>query len=75
MENENTNQAAGTEQEKKEVLLVVSKLKSYIKATGGLNTSGDVAEVLSDKIRQLCDEAIARAKEDGRKTLMARDFG
>ena len=58
----------------KDVLVVVSKLKAYIKAKSGMNTSGDVAENLSDKLRRLCDDAIIRARQDGRKTVMARDF-
>lgn len=59
----------------KEVLVVVSKLKNYIREASGMNTSGAVADVLSDMVRTLCDEAIERAKNDGRKTVMDRDFG
>jgi histone H3/H4 len=58
----------------KEILVVVSKLKSYIKSAGDMNTAGNVAPRLSDIIRGLCDEAIQRAKSDGRKTVMDRDF-
>jgi histone H3/H4 len=61
-------------QEKKEILVVVSKLKSYIKARSGMNTSGTVADVLSDAIRSLCDDAIERARADRRKTVKDRDF-
>ena len=57
-----------------EVLVVVSKLKSYIKDKSGMNTSGGVAAVLSDAVRRLCDEAVERARSDGRKTVMDRDF-
>lgn len=57
-----------------EVLLVVSKLKNYIKEKSGMNTAGNVAPALSDKIRELCDQAIATAQGDGRKTVMDRDF-
>lgn len=59
---------------KDEVLVVVSKLKNYIRDSAGMNTSGNVAPALSGLIRQLCDDAINRAKEDGRKTVMDRDF-
>ena len=58
----------------KEVLVVVSKLKNYIKATAGMNTSGNVGPALSDIIRRLCENAIQNAKKDGRKTVMDRDF-
>ena len=61
--------------EEKEVLVVVSKLKNYIKAVAAMNTSGNVAHALSDIIRKLCDQAIESAKSDGRKTVMERDFG
>lgn len=61
--------------EKNEVLVVASKVKSYIRARSGMNTSGTVLDALSNKLRQLCDEAIERAKADGRKTVMDRDFG
>lgn len=59
----------------KEVLVVVSKLKNYIRDASGMNTSGAVADVLSDIVRKLCNDAIESAKNDGRKTVMDRDFG
>lgn len=39
-----------------------------------MNTASNVAEILSDTIRRLCDQAIEKAKTDGRKTVMERDF-
>lgn len=57
-----------------EVLVVVSKLKNYIRDASTFNTSGNVAPRLSDMIRTLCDGAIERARQDGRKTIMDRDF-
>lgn len=57
-----------------DILVVASKLKNYIRAASGLNTSGAVMEVLSEKLRDLCDDAIDRAKEAGRTTVMDRDF-
>ena len=58
----------------REVLIVVSKLKKYIRARSGMNTSDAVVPVLSDHLRRLCDEAVANATRDGRKTVMDRDF-
>jgi histone H3/H4 len=58
----------------KEILVVVSKLKAYIKSSADMNTAGNVAPRLSDIVRGLCDEAVQRAKADGRKTVMDRDF-
>lgn len=59
---------------KQEVLIVASRLKDYIKAQADMNTSADVLEVLSDHVRLLALEAIEAAREDGRKTVKARDF-
>ena len=58
----------------KEVLVVVSKLKNYIRSAAGMNTAGNVAPKLSAVIKELCDQAVEKAKADGRKTVMDRDF-
>jgi histone H3/H4 len=60
--------------ENKETLVVVSKLKNYIKAESGLNTASTVADKISEKVRELCNNAAENAKRDGRKTVMDRDF-
>lgn len=57
-----------------EVLVVVSKLKKYIKDKSEMNTSANVAEVVSAKVREMCDAAMMAAKADGRKTVKDRDF-
>jgi len=57
-----------------EVLVVVSKLKKYIKDSSDMNTSGNVADALSSILRRMCDQAIESAKSEGRKTVMDRDF-
>ncbi len=59
----------------RDVLVVASKLKNYVRAASGLNTSDAVIDVLSEKLRDLCDRASENAKADGRKTLLDRDFG
>lgn len=58
---------------KAEILVVASKVKGYIKATAGMNTSDKVMEMISNKVRLICDQAIANARNDGRKTVMDRD--
>jgi histone H3/H4 len=68
MENENEGTGGG------ETLVVASKLKNYIKAKSQMNTSAAVMPVLSEKLRQMCDQAIENAKREGRKTVMDRDF-
>jgi hypothetical protein len=57
-----------------DVLVVASKLKAYIRARAGLNTSDAVVEVLSRHLRRVCDEGIRNAAGDGRKTVLDRDF-
>ena len=57
-----------------EVLVVVSKLKGYIRARSEMNTSDSVIELLSNRLRRLCDKAIDTARTEGRKTVMDRDF-
>ena len=58
-----------------EVLVVASKVKTYIKDQGDMKTSASVLSALSDKIRAMCDGAIESARNDGRKTVLDRDFG
>ena len=50
---------------KSETLVVASKLKNYIREKSGMNTSAAVIDVLSTKLRRMCDEAVERAKQDG----------
>lgn len=57
-----------------DVLVVVSKLKLYIRAKSGMNCSDGVTDVLSDRLRVLCDRAIEQARAMGRKTVLDRDF-
>lgn len=59
--------------DKKEVLVVASKVKAYIKAAG-LATAAASIDVLSDKVREICDKAIENAKNDKRKTVKDRDI-
>ena len=48
--------------------------KDYIKARADMNTAEGVKDLLSERLRDLCDAAIDRARADGRKTVMERDF-
>ncbi len=78
MENTETNTSSNntaSEEGSAEVLVVASKIKNYIRGKSGMNTSAAVMEVLSSRIRQLCDQAVESARSDGRKTVMDRDFG
>jgi hypothetical protein len=57
----------------RDVLIVISKLKKYIKDRSGMNCSDAVAEILSDHVRALCDDSIRAAGRDERKTVLDRD--
>ena len=57
----------------RDMMIVVSKLKKYIKDRSGMNCSDAVADVLSDHIRILCDDSIRAAGRDERKTVLDRD--
>lgn len=57
-----------------DTLVVVSRFKHYVKTAHGLNTSDAVMDVLSEHLRRLVLRAADSAREDGRKTLLDRDF-
>jgi len=57
-----------------EVLVVVSKVKKYISEKAGMNTAASVMDALTQRVKILCDQAIIEARNDGRKTVMDRDF-
>jgi hypothetical protein len=63
----------GNESGPREVLVVVSKLKNYVRARSGFNCSDRVMEMLSDHVRAVCDRAIESARADSRKTVLERD--
>jgi histone H3/H4 len=56
-----------------EVLVVASKVRSYIKEKGECNTASETIEALSQAVEKVLDKAIEAAKSQGRKTVMARD--
>lgn len=57
-----------------EVLIIASRLKAFVRATCGMNTSDSVLDPLSDHVRHIMLQAVDNAEADGRKTLLARDF-
>ena len=56
-----------------EVLIVASRLKSYVRAKAGYNTSDKALGPLSHLVRRAVDEAIENARRDGRMTVLDRD--
>lgn len=57
-----------------DILVVASKFKAFVKEFSDLNTSAEVMATLSDILREHAMKACEKAKNDGRKTLMSRDF-
>jgi hypothetical protein len=58
-----------------EILVVVSKVKDYIRSQSGMNTSHSVMDLLSDFVRAQADFGISSAEQNGRKTVLDRDLG
>lgn len=57
----------------REVLVVASKVKEYIKGKG-LQSSADVVPALSDAIYAMLDAAAVRTKGNGRATVRPYDL-
>jgi len=56
-----------------DVLIVASRLKDYVRAKSGYNTSDRVLGPLSAIVRRIVDEAIRNAQREGRRTVLDRD--
>lgn len=58
----------------REILIVANRLKDYVRARSGYNTSERVLGPLSDHVRRICDEAMQNAAREGRRTVLDRDI-
>lgn len=58
---------------KKEILVVQSKVREYLKSKGDFNIGSDLVGAVSDRIEMMLDDAARRAGDNGRKTIQARD--
>ena len=58
---------------KKEVLIVASKVKAYVKSKK-MMTSADALAVLSDKVYAILDDAVKRTKANRRSTVKPQDL-
>jgi len=56
----------------KEQLVVGSKLKQAIRDQG-CNTGGDVLDAVNEQVHRVLAEAVARAQNNGRKTVRSYD--
>ncbi len=56
-----------------EILVVQSKVREFIKNTGDYNVGSDLVGALSARVETVLSDAAKRAKNNGRKTIQARD--
>ena len=57
----------------RDVLVVASKVKAYIKSKK-MNTSAEAISCVSESVYGLIDEAIRRTQANGRKTVKGQDL-
>lgn len=73
-QNQQTSNIESQAVNEEDILIVASKLKQYIKDKHDMNTSANVMEALSCIVRRASDRAVIKAKSEGRKTVMDRDY-
>lgn len=56
----------------KEMLIVGSKVKNYVKSKG-LMSSADLLDQMNDIVYWILDRAVQRAEANGRKTVQGKD--
>ncbi|MDP2599223.1 MAG: hypothetical protein Q8P84_00615 [Deltaproteobacteria bacterium] len=56
-----------------DILVVQSKVKEFIKGKG-CQTSATAIDALSNKVKELLNEAVERAKSNNRATVKDRDI-
>ncbi len=52
-------------------IIIKSKIKS---AVPDLQVASEIPDALNKKVKQILDDAVQRAKANGRRTLQARDL-
>ncbi|MEE2674660.1 MAG: hypothetical protein VX466_12745 [Myxococcota bacterium] len=65
--------SAAPGQAPKEIRIVGTRLKDYVRAISGFNTSDRALEPLSEIVREAAGEAVRNARAEGRKTVLDRD--
>jgi hypothetical protein len=67
-----TKKKAPAPKKPKEMMLVQSKVKEYVRGQD-MNCASDLVDALNEQVALLLDRAVTRAKENGRKTTRASD--
>ncbi|NGX46203.1 MAG: hypothetical protein K940chlam2_01389 [Chlamydiae bacterium] len=57
-----------------ETLVVVSKIKTFVKNSSQMSTAANVMPKLTQIVEEACLKAVENARRDNRKTVMDRDF-
>lgn len=59
-----------------DLLVVRSKIKDFAKDKKGdqMNVSSDLADALSEKVKEMIQKAALRANENSRRTVQAKDL-
>ena len=74
MENTTENTSETSSENTTESLIVISKVKKFIKEKADMNTSAGFFEPLNKDIMKACRDAMNHAQKLGRKTVMGKDF-
>ena len=57
----------------REVVVVASKVKEAVKESG-CQSAGDLVEAISEKVHEILEAAVERAKQNGRATVRPYDL-
>lgn len=68
-----TSFAAGAQRKPKEIVVVGSKVKDVVREAG-LRSDGELVQAVSDRVNELLEEAIRRARQNGRLRVLPHDF-
>ncbi|MHA2171544.1 MAG: DUF1931 domain-containing protein [Candidatus Kariarchaeaceae archaeon] len=64
---------AKKKKKEQEILVVQSKVRDFLKSQGDYNIGSDLVAAVSGRVETVLQDAARRAKENGRKTIQARD--
>ena len=61
--------------EKKELLVVASKVKKHVKEKFGLSCAATLMESLTAEVEKIIEKAVEEAQKEKKKTVMPRHVG
>ena len=57
-----------------EIFVIASKVKAYIKTSADMKCSAAVINVLSERVKEMCDKAVEKAKPERRRRFKKGTF-